>query len=41
MYSKGRQIVNIYIYKDVRPCIRKFRLLFFCIILKTKIYLSS
>ena len=39
MYCKDRQIVNIYIYKYVSTCIRKFRLLFFCTELKTEIYL--
>ena len=28
MYCKSQQIVDIYIYKYVRTCIRKFRLLF-------------
>ena len=42
MYLICKHFINnilLYIYKYVRTCIRKFKLLFFCTLLKTKIYL--
>ena len=38
MYCKDRQIVNIYIYKYIRTCIRKFRLHFFFVQYQKLIY---
>ena len=41
MYYKVRQIVNIYIYKYVRTCFRKFRLLFSVLYQKQKYFISE